>query len=188
LAKNFANISPEVQDRLSMVWAGSDDPYFKTHPDTLAYYQDLSRHISIRPSEYRPGALANMQATIEKGWWTPDGTAVSGADRTLTHELGHFLDFQLTANQRYEMLSRLGMDWGIESVEDSKLLVSRYGGANDREMVAELWAEYKTSPNPRGPALYTGRYLEDKLGTHPSPTPSMDEIRAMKAKAYGWAA
>lgn len=180
---NLENIDPSIVDRLGYINAGPDD-YF-TRRTALAYYQDLDRHISIRPSEFRPKATTEMAAAIEKGWWTPDGK-YTAAEHTLSHELGHFLDFQLPANARYELTSHLDIDYGIRTLSDAKAIVSEYGGKTDREMMAELWAEYKTSPKPRPPALYAGRYIEDKLGPNPSPTPSVEDTRAWKLKEQGF--
>jgi hypothetical protein len=183
LRLNLEGIRPEIIDRLGSINV-SPDPYFQ-QSDALAYYQDNGRFISIRPSEYRPGSTKTMQDTIDHKWWTPDGKT-TGAERTITHELGHFLDYQLSQSQRYEITSHLAVDYGIETLQDSKTLISEYGGKNDKEMMAELWAEYKTSPNPRPPAQYVGSYMEDKLGPSPSPDKSMEQLKDWKYRAMGW--
>jgi hypothetical protein len=183
LRMNLEGINPDIIDRLGFINA-APDPYFQKS-DALAYYQDSDRHISIRPSEYRPGSTKTMQDTIDHHWWTPDGKT-TGAERTLSHELGHFLDYQLNSTQRYEITSHLAVDYGIETLSDSKTLISEYGGKNDKEMMAELWAEYKTSPNPRPPAQYVGSYMEDKLGRNPTPDKSMADLKDWKYRAMGW--
>lgn len=183
LHTNLDGIRPEVIDRLSFINA-APDPYFQKS-DALAYYQNNDRHISIRPSEFRPGSTKVMQDTIDHKWWTPDGNA-TGAERTISHELGHFLDYQLNSTQRYELTSHLAVDYGIETVTDAKQLISEYGGKNDKEMMAELWAEYKTSPNPRPPAQYAGQYIEDKLGPNPTPDLPIEKVKDWKYRAMGW--
>jgi hypothetical protein len=183
LRMSLDGIRPEIIDRLGSINVTAD-PYFQTS-DALAYYQNNGRYISIRPSEYRPGSTKAMQDTIDHKWWTPDGKT-TGAERTLTHELGHFLDYQLDPAQQAELRGKLSDDWGIENMTDAKSIISEYGGKSDREAIAELWAEYKTSTNPRGPAKFAGQYIEDKLGPNPTPTPTLEEQKRARYQKMGW--
>ena len=53
--------------------------------------------------------------------------------------------------------------WIYENKGAIKRHVSRYGGENQNEMMAELWTEYKLSSKPRAPAKHFGDWVTRQL-------------------------
>lgn len=82
----------------------------------------------------------------------------------VTHEFGHAIDYKATANAVKQGLSERAYTNELDAVVERHLgpareravtgktmesVLSRYGGTNRAEMIAESVAEYHMSPNPR---------------------------------------
>ena len=80
-----------------------------------------------------------------------------GAEMTMMHELGHALDLRLGFSKSPEFLRFKEKIKG----QDIGYLVSRYAKINDRELVAEAFAEYMLSDTPRSAATEIGRMLDE---------------------------
>lgn len=80
-----------------------------------------------------------------------------GAEMTMMHELGHALDLRLGFSKSPEFLRFKEKIKG----QDIGYLVSRYAKTNDRELVAEAFAEYMLSDTPRSAATEIGRMLDE---------------------------
>lgn len=106
------------------------------------------------------------------GWNTPTGTA-SSEHATLTHEYGHHLMYAMSEDQYQDMLKDLNQTMGTHlsgtrfgsvpiSPQDKARIVNRvgtYASANNKELIAELYAEHQLSPNPRPAAQVVGKHL-----------------------------
>lgn len=280
LGRSLNGIDPKIIDRLPSVTAttnglGNAAADFTNPPSGGPVYQDdpdwmppEANRIRIRPSMFTPDGQSAAEHSLASGFWSPDGNAADGADRALTHEVGHFLDFNMTEDQRTEVRSVLrkqykltpksagalagsagpvrikdlkegdtyrndtgaiykvlgvkhpgtqdmevtvtrmnheghdqpglltgdlkrpsGGDYGKffpltftdrdgipggnkmdlmppgwdPSQETPKYNVSKYASKNSDELIAELWAEYMTSPNPRDAARFVGEYIQHAL-------------------------
>lgn len=76
---------------------------------------------------------------------------------TMMHELGHALDLRLGFSKSPEFLRFKEKIKG----QDIGYLVSRYAKTNDRELVAEAFAEYMLSDTPRSAETEIGRMLDE---------------------------
>ena len=178
---NLAGMRPEVIRNFGGVSvegsAFADNRAWGVYYDTGNMRSNVpQRGIALAPSQFTEFADAALRRNEDLGWFSPDGP-YGAAQRTLTHELGHFLDYQLTGEQRTELMEILRHELGASLaggtgtpgpfsniVEAAGESVSTYAGTNARETIAELWAEYKTAPAPRGPARATGRFIQRALG------------------------
>lgn len=104
--------------------------------------------------------FAKNVANDAKMGWHPEGTEKPVS--VLIHEFGHSIDF---------FLDRIGLrDKYLgpivrEALKDKNLgeELSRYAKTNDREVVAEAFAEYRLNPNPRKWARRVGEAIEQAL-------------------------
>jgi len=101
-------------------------------------------------------------------------------EHTVAHEVGHFLDFQMTDEQRYEMrlafTKAVGLPdyvYGSNAIGDRDKIaenLSRYGASfsgsarQRNEVIAEGWAEYVLSDRPRPGAVAVGETILKYLG------------------------
>lgn len=99
------------------------------------------------------------KASIESGFSAKVRIASPhhGAEMTMMHELGHALDLRLGFSKSPEFLRFKEKIKG----QDIGYLVSRYAKTNDRELVAEAFAEYMLSDTPRSAATEIGRMLDE---------------------------
>ncbi len=74
------------------------------------------------------------------------------------HELGHAIDYKYGIGRD----RRLGeeVDRARQLPGGVRVNVSTYATTNDREFLAESWAEYLNNPQPRETALRVGRLIE----------------------------
>ena len=94
-----------------------------------------------------------VERNIESGHWVKGKADVS---TIVSHEIGHEIDRLLEIRKNSE-IQRLYM---LTPNIDKEL--SKYGNTSVVEMIAECWAEYSTSPNPRPFALRVGRLIEEE--------------------------
>lgn len=87
--------------------------------------------------------------------WHPPGTASIKA--VVDHEFGHQLDALLGLSSDPQVMAL--WNTGKTHVEEG---VSRYGATKVEEMIAEAWAEYRNSPDPRPIAREIGEIIEQR--------------------------
>jgi hypothetical protein len=188
LALTFENIPDELAERIPSVNVQTSGLN-----GAAADYLPSTNRIRILDGMFDDYGVRARNNSVESGWWTPDGL-VEPAQQTLTHEMGHFLDYQMTSADRLELRSVLRSKYGISQSSAGTVpttgrgatlevvdpggpnshlpngnlrpRVSTYAGKSTqmKETVAELWAEYKTAPQPRDQARFLGSYIEAALG------------------------
>ncbi|XJZ25960.1 phage minor head protein [Bacillota bacterium Lsc_1132] len=97
--------------------------------------------------------------------WHPEGTEQPVS--VLIHEFGHSIDYFLDKiGLRDKYITPITKDvLSLYSVEIEEQL-SRYAGTNDREVVAEAFAEYRLNPTPRKWARKIGEAIEKALNEY----------------------
>ena len=156
----------------------TDDPngdYFKDHQGAIACYDPSTQMIHLNKAKY------NDRAQLEKDYneaverkHFPAGT---DCDSSIVHEMGHAIDRYVSQ----KTISDWDFRWGGERVSrrlwnnDIKNAkkkgepltgksitegLSRYAGSKPAEYLAEGFAEWVTSPNPRPMATSIGKRLE----------------------------
>lgn len=104
-----------------------------------------------------------FKQSVEQGVsskWSPVGTEKPVS--ILIHEFGHSIDYFLDEiGLRDKYLTPITK----EALADSELgdKLSRYATTNDREVIAEAFAEYRLNPNPRAYARRVGEAIEQAL-------------------------
>lgn len=104
--------------------------------------------------------FAQNVANDAKMGWHPEGTEKPVS--VLIHEFGHSIDYFLDKiGLRDKYLGPIVR----EALKDKDLGtdLSRYAKTNDREVVAEAFAEYRLNPNPRKWARRVGEAIEQAL-------------------------
>ncbi len=140
---------------------------------------DGQRPVGGRPIE--PGIYLSQSCFADKGWLDRNaarnratGFSVSGtAEGTLYHEFGHAIDNQLRKNPeaRTELARELkgagvsvdpdSLSWAVPpGRRPIEAGLSRYGGRNPREMVAEGFSEWKLESHPRPIARAIGTVID----------------------------
>lgn len=97
-----------------------------------------------------------------KSRWHPEGTEKPVS--IFIHEFGHSIDYFLEKQGlRDKYLTPITKDFfKLYSIEQEEQL-SRYASKNDREVIAEAFAEYRLNPNPRKWARKVGEAIEQAL-------------------------
>lgn len=186
IARSLRGIRPEIADKLAGVRIA--DP--KNNPldrrqgsRALAWFRPSNNGITIRQSTFKDAKLDVLKLQLVPSresplsWWpsTIDPSLPQSNSMlkvTTSHEMGHFLDFQLNSAQRTDLTRIIS-----ETAEANRDLqppgdlitrpsrqVSRYAGENQRELVAEAWAEYTLAPQPRPMATAIGDAIVRYLG------------------------
>lgn len=186
VARSLRGIRPEIADRLPGVRIA--DPKNnaadrRVGNRALAWFRPSNNGITIRQSTFKDkvDVLKQALATSSRdplSWWpsTIDPTlphSDSMVKVATTHEMGHFLDYQLNSAQRTELsgiISRTAeankhLQPSTDRIASASRQVSRYAGENQRELVAEAWAEYTLAPEPRPMATAIGDAIVRYLGT-----------------------
>lgn len=137
-----------------------------------AQYNPRAHHIEVSPT------------TLNKGEYRKDGLfSESGnatfAEHSVHHEYGHALDFELSKSDPTKHLAMInevaraltprknlgkyktGNDWVKASKSVIVNHVGTYASSNDRELVAELWAEHRLAAKPSKAAQIVGKYLRE---------------------------
>lgn len=105
-------------------------------------------------------SFASSVANDVVGKWHPEGTEAPVS--VLIHEFGHSIDYFLDkVNLRDKYLTPITKDALSDPELGDKL--SRYAKTNDREVIAEAFAEYRLNPNPRKYARLVGEAIEQAL-------------------------
>lgn len=178
IADNLTGIRSDVAGRLSEVRIASPSKYprdKRVSNRALAWFTPAYNDMTIRQSTFAPkanDAVAQAQRASRSGTLThfvPNAEPESGLQYVVTHEMGHFLDHQLTAQQRIELyrvaedVAAAG-DWKARQPATDRFAsaarqISGYATTNRNEAIAEAWAEYKLAPNPRPVAKAIGDTL-----------------------------
>lgn len=99
-------------------------------------------------------------ASDVKSRWHPDGTEKPVS--VLIHEFGHSIDYFL---EKVGLRNKYLTPITREALSSPRLEyeLSRYAAQNDREVIAEAFAEYRLNPNPRKWARKIGEAIESAL-------------------------
>jgi hypothetical protein len=167
LQRSFANIRPDVVatdhdgDGPSLV-AVSQRKMPKSVATASGLYQPGVGTIRIAPGISGPDEEVRSQFALKHGWW-PKIENTTGIEYSVVHETGHFLDDNLTRQQKARV--RLAAH-GAGAYNERRISagLSEYGSKNDAEMVAEGWAEYILSDSPRPIAKAIGDSIVSILG------------------------
>lgn len=140
-------------------------------------------HVNIRADLSTEQAERQVRQGIAQRWYTPTGQATS-IQRTIAHEIGHWLHDQVPKRAAGGEINLAAPPPNLAS--DSRVvdlvysvtninattprgrmalseLLSEYGTKDTAEMVAEAWAEYVYSPNPRPVARAIGQWLLENI-------------------------
>lgn len=106
--------------------------------------------------------LSEAAAKDARTGWHPQGTEKPVS--ILVHEFGHIVDYLLKdAGLRDKYLTPIANEVLQLSVTELGEQLSRYAGTNDREVIAEAFAEYRLSKNPRKWARKIGEAIEEAM-------------------------
>ena len=128
----------------------------------LKFKFDFSEVKGVYHNDFRRYEFQKLRdaKNFESGW-----NSVNDPKHTMYHEFGHLLDDKIKFSQSNEFKS-LVSDYSKEkySKEISRYATS-YDDLNDNysEIIAEAWAEYQLSENPRPKAMAIGKELERQL-------------------------
>jgi SPP1 gp7 family putative phage head morphogenesis protein len=107
-------------------------------------------------------AFKKSVANDVKTKWHPEGTEAPVS--VLIHEFGHSIDYFLDkVKLREKYLTPITKEVLSMYTEDIGDQLSRYAAKNDREVIAEAFAEYQLNPNPRKWARKVGEAIEQAL-------------------------
>lgn len=134
--------------------AMKNDPRFHVE-DVEGLYYPSDHHMEINPRVFNKG---NSSLKSEDSGWYSDSRHPTTLDRVLDHEFGHHLDYDLSEDERNKLFTALTGVIGKTKyvtmpaanrktfVQDNKAeivnKIGTYAATNDRELVAELWANY----------------------------------------------
>ena len=102
--------------------------------------------------------LQNRAIDVKSGWNIPIESPIG----TVYHEFGHLFDHQIKFRKSDEFKSLIS-DYSKEKYsKDISRYATYYDDVNTRngEIIAEAWAEYQLSENPRPKAIAIGKELE----------------------------
>lgn len=98
---------------------------------------------------------------IASGFHPKKDETVSAIEAIMHHEIGHKLDELTGLTKSAEFWSyyeKVNIDLGKDGIIEA---LSKYATTNEREFVAEAWAEYKTHTNAGEIAQAIGKMIED---------------------------
>jgi SPP1 gp7 family putative phage head morphogenesis protein len=102
--------------------------------------------IVMRSPGYKTSDLTKLAEMARKTNWTIAGDPPNGPHAaTWVHEMGHIVDFHVSARSDPHMQTLLRSFSTTEVAQG----LSRYGSTNHAEIIAESWAEVHTTANPR---------------------------------------
>lgn len=143
----------------------------------LGYYEANGNQMTIGTHAMDGSHDHLIKKLGDTGFYT-NGAGHNPAAYVIHHEYGHALDHQLSPATRDRMFTELATvmpqvsaynpandlesDWLAHNKAQVINGVSTYGASNDRELVAELWAESRTSPNPSAAAMIVNKFLSGK--------------------------
>jgi hypothetical protein len=179
-----ATIAPHTLKSLAKVTMMTDKQLIRNGATTTAVH--VGDTIRLNTTMFKPGFAKSSAADIQAGWHVHG--ADNAVSHTIAHEFGHQIDNSMVRageTTRGELLDfiaqELGMSkrpagasgyGGIQQQKDSKIWtarnqavlrskVSRYGATNELEMLAEIWCEYSSAPNPRPHILVIGKRMQE---------------------------
>ncbi len=126
------------------------------YPTTHKIYEELNeefRGIQFNKEWFKDGSIEEAYLSNVNSNFHPKGTT---AQAVITHELGHALDSLINLNNNedflnyYRTLTRKDIENGL----------SRYANENKKEFIAEAFAEYIESEEPREIANNVGKLIE----------------------------
>lgn len=106
-------------------------------------------------------AFKRSVAHSVKTKWHPEGT--ESPLSVLTHEFGHSFDYFLENKGLRDRYIGIVNEALKKDYSWFQYNLSEYAMTNDREVIAEAFAEYKHNPNPRPFAKKLGKAMEDAL-------------------------
>jgi SPP1 gp7 family putative phage head morphogenesis protein len=127
---------------------------------------DVASGIQFNEHWFKPSRQEALKIQLERdaaSGFHPAGTGTAKA--IVDHELGHQVDGILGLASRTEFLDPELKQIVADHVPmpvDAVTKVSRYAATNPKELVAEAWAEYRNSPQPREVARLIGELIERK--------------------------
>lgn len=153
----------------------TDEETFKNNPNVMACYDNGTRMVYLNKKYFGDKATMDKayDEAVEKKYH-PEGTR---ADSVITHEIGHALDWHVSA----QVLGRREVYWGGERISSRKWNndiaagrrkgepltnisirdnLSLYGSKNHAEYFAEGFAEGIHSPTPRKTATSIMKHLD----------------------------
>lgn len=171
-------VPPQIAARFQGVRMATEitEPQLKTARGNF-WFGD--HHVNIRADLSSAVGEQQVRKGIAQRWYTPTGEATS-IQRTIAHEIGHWLHDQVPKRAAGGEINLAAPPPGLSN--DSRVtdlvrkltginattgrgrmalseLLSEYGTKDTAEMVAEAWAEYVYSPNPRPVARAIGEWL-----------------------------
>lgn len=152
------------------------------HPTAMAVYSSVFRtiHLSVDLDSADEDIDISVRHGVNTKWFSHWDTSRhgSGFDGVVAHEFGHHLETvglrqASAADQQAFWVSVSHVmqvpppatifdlrGWWEQVNSKASGLLSKYGGTNHREFLAEIWAEYSTNPNPRPVAKKIGSMME----------------------------
>lgn len=122
--------------------------------------------VIINPIGYKSADLSAIARKSRLTNWTIAGDEPHGPGRaTFIHELGHIIDYHLTARKDPKIAAIWKRLTGPEIVAG----LSRYAATEPAELLAEAWTEYHTTASPRPIAVEIVTQLRALLkASHPN--------------------
>lgn len=152
LSKYFEKDSPQFKD---LMRDELKKRRIKIGQNVVAQSTSISGIKGVSLNQRKAKSLKEFNEIKEKnqksGFWSRGG---ADYDHVINHELGHELDRLLNIRQREDIISL----WENEDIEE----FSRYGATSIGEFVAEGWAEYNTSDNPRDLSIRVGEIIDNE--------------------------
>jgi hypothetical protein len=150
-----------------------------SYDNAAAVYMPDARQIALRPRDAYANEL-NVRGGVNTRWYAPCGHEAVGVRALIAHEFGHHVTYQGLYRAARAVqedfwqrvagafgvpaptgLTREALDRWISQHRDAiEPQVSIYGSSNSVEMLAEVWQEYSTNPNARGPQRIIGDLLK----------------------------
>jgi 2'-5' RNA ligase len=178
MTRIFSDIPPEKGSTLKHVHLTD-----KNMPDehTQGLYYSHDHRMEINPVVLTEENNKVTQHSMDVGWYSASEHKTA-LDRTLDHETGHHLDYDLSPDERNKLFTSLTKVIGKTEykampaanqhvfVNDNKSEIvngiGTYASTNDRELLAELWAEYHGRKAAGAPDFFqnksaqiVGRYM-----------------------------
>lgn len=177
-----AAIAPRAMGTLRTIRTGSDAELRAVDPNAIAFYRIRNQEIVTNPDPYSVADVAAARHCVNVGWWVPCPDHMLGGRQTLAHELGHHIDIgnmrHWSQSEEYARVFHIVADelgvprlpvtviGKLHSFASGALsafiqankaaltrLVSEYGATDERELLAEIWAEYVNMGPKARPAI-----------------------------------
>ena len=141
-------------DRMVTKYLNRHAPKMGTNTVAVSFWAPPLRGVGIN-TKFGKNPI-DFNSMIERnnasGWWIKNDTA--SVSQIIAHEMGHEVDRMYTIRRDPRIID-------LFRKNDIVSEVSRYGSSSIEEMVAEGWAEYTTSKNPRPISKRIGEIIEE---------------------------